>query len=629
MEILVTNAGKDPIEIDADSWSLKEYQDAHRAAEFTINCARRIPVARYAHVVAIEDRRVLFRGYVSKPRIKNIDTRELQCKGEEDLLLKRYAGRFAYQASVHYLGHVFQSDMPSQVADGYGVTGNVGLLAMANSMIPFHGNVITSGTPAYDWFAHGHDWIYYLAGLGTTSRIGTANIYAEGKLLPRVADYATLEATAVSCWADANDLWVRLDDGGIDDTLNHNFGPKIVMLAENCYDTGVRMGTIDLDDTLLTGNLQLNFNRILDTLIDMAEFYGLNPRFRRGRNYTYLDCLDEPVETEFTLPEENIEEITQAYNSDQLVHALIGQGYGSRDVQHVYTPSDHDWKGIWIEDIIDVDEGFLDSLGTIKPYVDAEYAIRQADEMFSITPLPGWGVFPKPNDMIRLRLDGEAERLLQVASAKTDSSGKYEIEIGGRKSDLVDAFNSKNSLDRVYSNEYLVEYGKAITRSGEDLQLGDVTHGWCGGGYVADITVPVDVKEDDWSHRVTLDISITTDQSPVACMLLVAVNSSSNFLCQPKHYLLGDSIQGLDITRLVNYGSASSIGVWIMKLGEWSGADCAAHPTFDATFTVRCWKRTILGDSVKRSIQRRAVRYASWGSIASYVDRRNGTMWMA
>lgn len=616
MEILITNAGKEPIEIEADSWSLKEYQDAHRAADFTIQCSRNVPVARYAHVVATENRRVLFRGYVQKPKIKNLQTRELGCKGEEDLLLRRYTGRFAYQASTRYLGHAFQSAAPNQVADSYGVVGNVGILTLANSMIPYNGNVITTGTPAYDWYAIGTNWIYKLVGLGTDSRIGTADIYAEGTLLPRMDSYADLEATEISCYSDEDDLYVRLDD----DALNTGFGPKMTMLADGAYSTGVEMGTIDLADSLLTGNLQTNFDRVLDILIDLAEFYGLNPRFRRERSCTYLDCLDEPVETEFTLSEENISEVSQSYNEKQKVHALFGMGYGSRDVQHIYTSSDHTWKGIWIEDSLDFDEGFLDSIGNLKPYIDAEYGIRQADEMFTVSPSPDWGHRPKPNDMIRLRLVGETERLLQVASARTDSKGSYEIEIGGRGKDLVDAFNAKDSLNRIYLNEYMVEFGKAITTSGTALQMGDTTHGVCGGAS-GSVTIPADAYEADWSHRVTLDISITADEKPVSCAVFVQINGSENFLCQPRHYLLNDQISGLDITRYINYGSASTIEIWVQKNGEWTGAACINHPTMDISTTVRMWKRTILGSDIKRGLNKQTIQASTWKKAATVLGR--------
>lgn len=616
LEILITNAGKEPIEIEYDSWSLKEYQDAHRAADFKIQCSRRIPITRYAHVVATEDSRTFFRGYIQKPSITNLQTRELSCKGEEDLLLRRYTGRYAFQAATNKLVHAFQSDAPSQVADTYGVTGNVGLLFMANSMIPYHGNVITTGTPAYDWFAHEHDWIYYLAGLGSTSRIGnTAAIYAEGKLLPRVADLATLENTAISCYSDADNLWIRLDDTD----YNPGFGPKYMILAENCYDTGVRMGTIDLPSTTLTGNLQLSFDRILDVLIDLAEFYGLNPRFRRTQDYTYLDALASPTETEFTLCENQIEEIKQSYNESPRVHALIGKGYGSRDVQQIYTPSDHSWQGIWIEDVTEVDEGFIDAMGNLKPYIDADYAQRLADEMFSISPVPDWDLRPKTNDMIRLKLVGESEKLLQVASTKFDSKGSYEMEIGGRKSDLVDAFNSRNSLNRIYFNEYMVEYGKALAYSGTTIQMGDTTHGKCT-GMTTYLTVPAEVFLADWSHRVTLDISISANETPVSCLLLVEVNSTENLYCQPRHYLLNDQISGLDITRIVDYGTPTLLSIWVVKNGEWAGAACANHPTMNITVTVRCFHRAILGD-VTRPIQKKDVKSSTWNQLLVTLGR--------
>ena len=46
-----------------------------------------------------------------------------------------------------------------------------------------------------------------------------------------------------------------------------------------------------------------------------------------------------------------------------------------------------------------------------------------------------------------------------------------ELEIGNRKDDIV-MFHSKSSLGQVYLDEYIVEYGKAITITGT-IQLGD------------------------------------------------------------------------------------------------------------------------------------------------------------
>jgi len=68
--------------------------------------------------------------------------------------------------------------------------------------------------------------------------------------------------------------------------------------------------------------------------------------------------------------------------------------------------------------------------------------------------------------MIRLKLDGEAEKLLQVMSARRDEAGNYDMEIGGRDSDIFYSFNGRDSLDRVYLEDYMTEYGEAISLSG-------------------------------------------------------------------------------------------------------------------------------------------------------------------
>ncbi|MHC1687962.1 MAG: hypothetical protein AB9879_09685 [Methanothrix sp.] len=720
MEILLTNVGQEPIEIDVEDWNLKRYQDAHRASEFTIKCSRRIPITRYALVKAIEGNKVLFRGYIQKPKIKNLRERELTCKGEEDWLLRRFTGRYSYGApSSRRLIHALQSDAPAQSGDAYGITGNVGLLFMANSRIPRHGAISTPGhyvtaingggstvdcsnkaagsygtwstfTPiwidsthlallcydgihyitaengggstvvadrttigawetftvvdmgdgkialkcydgihyltaesgggssivatriwAHEWetftvldmgsgkIALGcydqqveqqYDWINYdsansvyrLDGLGTASRIGTKNIYAEGLLLARRSTYADLIANAVGVYADARDLYIR-------NTSDHGFGPRMMLLAANAYDTGVRLGTIDIPDYLLDGNLQVNFDRILDLLINLAEFFEQHPQFRYENDHTYLDVLDELEENEFILPEEHIKDIQQTTNDDLKPHALIGGGVGSRDVRQIYTPSDHSWLGPWYEATYEVTDGFLDPNGLLKPVVEAEYARLMDDEIFVVQPRSEWPYAPKPNDIVLLQLNGEPERSRQVASLKLTMKGETELELGGRRSDLKDAFNAKSSLSSVYNQEYLKKNGTSLMTMGT-VRLGDTTHGWCT-AFETSFTVPSDVKKDDNSHKVTVGFSIDADVDPTPAFLRVKINDIDVPLGQARHYLIGDAINELDITDYVNYGTASTLKLDIKKAGEWDGADCSAHPEANVTVTVDMWKR--------------------------------------
>lgn len=583
MEILITNAGEDPIEIEADTWDLTRYKDAHRASDFRISCSRRVPVQKYAHVIAKDGSKTLFRGYVKSPKLKNINTRELNCKGEEDLLLRRCSGRYSYVPSARTIGHAFQSDVPSQAADTYGVTGNLGALFIANSLIPFHGMVLTAGDPYQDWYSYGSGKIYKLAGLGTDSRIGSAAIYSEGLLLPRVDTFAELQATPISCWSDTEDLWVRCDD-----TAYHGWGPRKALFAANAYDTGVVAGNIAKTATYLTGQLTLDFDRILDLLIDLAEFNLTVPVFRYGADHTYLDTLVSYPEDEFYLPEDSLQDIQESVSSDQRVHALVGRGAGSRDVQQLYSMADHTWKGVWYAGTFDVDDGCLDSGGVLKSTVESEYNRLLDDQIFTVRPKAVWSARPDPGSMVRLALDGDKERLLQVASAKTNSAGQFEMELGTRSKDIIDAFNAKSSLSKVYTQEYLVQSYAPITGSGT-LITGDTTHGWCG-GFSGSFTVPSGVHRDDESQRIFIDISINANVNPEPMLVNITINGLQNQYCQPIHYLIGDSITKLDITRLVTYGAVSTINVYVQRKSNWPNhLSCADHPVANVSYTVTCY----------------------------------------
>ena len=587
MEILITNTEQEPIEIEWDDWSLERFKDAHRASQMTIQCARRVPTSKFARIEAREDKNIIFRGYIKNPSIKSLHKKELTCKGDEDLLLHRFSGRYSLTANVYRLIHPFQSDAPSQTPDAYGVAGGLGLLFTANSHVPCYGNIITTGTPHYDWVNMG-SWIYKIPGLGTNSRIGTKRIFLEGLLLPRVADWTTMGTTDICSYADASDLYIR------NNTYTFGFGPRMMVLAENAYDTNVRMGIIDTPETELAGNLQMNFDRILDSLLNLAEYYGLNPRFRYDKDgHTYLDALSDPVDDEFILGEDHIQDVKQAVANEPAPNALIGLGVGSRDCQHVYSPADHTWKGTWYEDTYSVPDGFVDALGNLKPITDAEYAIRRNDDVFTVTPSPEWPFRPKPSDMVLLQLSGEPERSLQVASVKRNAKGKIDLELGGRADDLVDAFQAKSSLSQVYQDEYLIQCGVPINASGT-LQIGDYTHGWCT-GWTFTFTVPAAVFTANYIHRVTMDLSFNANVFPGTALLSVSNGGQASMLMQPRHYLLNDSITSMDITRYVYYGSASTFTISVQLMADWlpAHANCAAHPTANVSAVIRAWQRTL------------------------------------
>ena len=288
-EVTITNPGKNatPFVIDVDVEAPKRPVDPHRYSTFQFSCNRwKVPVSQYAWVMVKDSGLILFRGYVYYWKAEG-DKLTVQCRGEEELLMHRYTGRHGYQSAdgpqftytTQLLTHVYEDNEPHQTPDIYNVVHNTGLLYLANSQIPWTLWSIIS-------IATNHN-VYMLPGGGTNSRIGTSNIVVEGKLLTRVATYALMLSTVNSCFGDATNLYIDVDDSYYVCYANLHIS------ATNFKDTHVRIGTLDKATTALDGNLQLCDSRIADELINLAIYYGLTPHWRYTDSYTYLDCINE------------------------------------------------------------------------------------------------------------------------------------------------------------------------------------------------------------------------------------------------------------------------------------------------------------------------------------------------
>ena len=285
-EVTITNPGlgSQPFIIDVDVEAPKRPVDAHRYSTFQFTCPKDVPIAQYAWVKVKDNSTVLFRGYVFYYKIEGYK-RTVQCRGEEELLMHRYTARHGYQSaddpaytiSIMNLSHVFEDNEPHQTADIYGCIHNTGLIYLANSQVPW--------TP-WTWVSNS-PYVWALLGGGTNSRIGTANLFIEGKLLTRQSSYANLIATTNSCFGDANNLFINIDYTSYQTAWNCHIS------ATNFKDTHVRIGTLNKATEVLDGNLQLCDNRIADVLINMAIYYVLTPHWRYTDSYTYLDCIDE------------------------------------------------------------------------------------------------------------------------------------------------------------------------------------------------------------------------------------------------------------------------------------------------------------------------------------------------
>jgi hypothetical protein len=592
MEILFRNPGSsEDLEITYDDWKFTRYLDAHRATSFSIKCSRRVPVLNYAKITAKEDGKIHFRGYVGKrPAIRN-KTKSLTCFGDEELLLHRTTGRAHFKPDVTRLFHPFQSALPSQVADAYGMWYQCGLLFLANSLIP----------PTI-WTLHdAPSWTWKLSGGGSSSRIGTAAIYSlsadAAVLLTERASLALCIANDWSSYRDANDLYIHIYN--VDEAY---FG---AVLAANAFDTNVRLGQLDNPEIVLA-NLQMADDKPAEVLLSLADFHEQPCRFRYGSDgYTYLDSVEDDGSDDaiYELPENQCASVELSEGNDRYIHGLTGLGIGSRDPLHRWTAMDLQYKGVWYHDNYEVENGFglyNDTGGLLSALTTDEYNRRRANESWRSEALPTWEPRPNPGHYLNLRLldeKGLTEALhkLRIESLSIDSKGTQILELGRRLDDIVDAFNPKASLSDVYMYEYLQEIYSAATSNG-DIQFGDTVHGLCA-GFTGYVTVPADVDDAENNHRVTVDISINLKDStahiigPGIIYLLVAGSQSPQHVF--KHYMIGDTIQEVDITSKVAYGSETTVAVYCQLQGNWSPAHsaCSEHPDGNCNLTFHAYKR--------------------------------------
>ena len=302
--------------------------------------------------------------------------------------------------------------------------------------------------------------------------------------------------------------------------------------------------------------------------------------------------------SKFSLYENDCDLLTIDVSNTPHPHALIGAGFGYRDCKHHYSHMDLSYVGgAWLENIdTSITYGFIDANGILKPLIDAEWLDQQTDLRYKaiVSKIPQLS----PGQYVYLNLkDNSVPLLLQVQSIETTPTSplKYILELGKRRQDEIDAFNAKSSLSNTYIQQFMTEIANPITNSGT-LTIGDTTHGWCTPWNSGSFTIPAAVNTFE-NYRVTLDVSIKPSSNytvaPAECPVYVYINGSINPFTAWNHFLLGDSVTGVDISSMVNYGSASTLQVNCMLRGDWmpAHASCSGHPTAAVSATIHAWRR--------------------------------------
>lgn len=300
----------------------------------------------------------------------------------------------------------------------------------------------------------------------------------------------------------------------------------------------------------------------------------------------------------FDLYEEDLDSLVIECAGVPHPHSVVGFGHGSRDCQARYAKMNPNWKGVWVEEIFEASNGFSDPTSILVKGVESQYAARQYDKTYkAIFSYLDLGIRPRPGDYIQLYPIDEPSALLQVQDTEVLPNDRIILQMGQRKQDERDAFNSRQSLGDAYNENLMYKEQADINLTPGSLTFGDITHGWCT-GYSASFTIPATVNDPKNNSRVTLDLSIVP-ASLVFCaestlyFTLAGFNIPNGWF---PHYVIGDQVAGIDITPYVNYGSATALVVYCRLHGEWTAAHtaCTGHPTGTVNGSVHMYHRSTI-----------------------------------
>ena len=629
-----TNPGGAPFVIDAEKWTLKRYQDLTtnaRELDITTKSERQDsspPIQQFAEILATDGADISFRGYVERYK-KTSKENVYYCRGVENLLYHRYLNKWNYVAQINYDGSATTFTLANAVKDHYtagypigpATTDNCpGILHVANSLMPWGMpfEIVWIGTPPVRVIKY-TNW-------GTQSRMGTAPVlyYVDDNgvypLTQRgaLADLITYDK---SFYIDTTELYIRNSTN----LACTNFGNQTDywwlhgrILADNVFDTKIRLGTLDHATDPLEGYLKFAHTDVVaNVLFGIIKNFGLYAYLEDRIDFTYLHAwipeglVPYPSGAVYTLDETEKETISweESIPSKPHVHSL--RGYG--DAEQIYSWVDYTHKGLWYEDVLNVAHGYRDANGILINTVNAEYNNRAND--YQVLVKTARKIAARPGDMIRVigKYDpayipyqagvepstGLRGQFLPINVITNSSDNTTALELNHKTPKYTNAWQVAGQLGSPYSNYNMIQRKDPATGTCT-FSLRDATYPNCAVGSVSltcpDLTDPVFVNP-----RVLLDISLTPTPpnqqalAPEAYMVMIAVHGTNDTTNEDSiiyNYSYGDPISYIDITNLVTNNAANIITITMYYLGGIVGStSCSTQLNFTAYVTMSFWNR--------------------------------------
>lgn len=577
VDFYATNPGGTEFKFKPVSWegTWPKIEADLEAREMEIECLRKVPIKQSATVRAEFTGRTIFRGYVEYRPELNGGRKTIICAGMEKLLDSVVCPNFFYVSGDVDLNTVFADAL---------VDGEVpGLLAIPNSHLPHGWN--------HSVYDADHQTIK-LPGLGTLSRWGNKDIYCCGlagiKKLSQESVLTNLEALDNTFYRDNSDLYVRVSD-----SLNgygwHNNGG---LMVEDGFDSSCRLGTIDGGTSALRGDLEINVDTKLGSLIvNLAKGHDKFVHIRDDSGLTYFDILDDEGRGEgeglFELHEEDCSRFRQLAARDPRCNSLTGIGEGYQ----YYTAADVDYRGPWVARTFEVEHGFRDSEGFLIGHTDDEFDSMQLDYQWEVGTYRKVDI--KTGDFIKIWPDGEQSDVLSCEKIVRQSTGETIITLGAARPRFADSWRALQDITNGFTDKTLWRSSISETQS-TTCYPHDPDH--AGTDATLSFTVPDNVLSTDLIPRITLEPSISYDSSetvPISQRCSIQIYVDSVEVLPIGCVTVGSSLAAIDITDYITEDSTATVIYKVHFAKECTGthADYSGHPKLSVSGIINYYKR--------------------------------------
>ena len=369
--------------------------------------------------------KIILLGHIKKHDQSKRDLDTLIIDSAEALLDERIGQFYRYPAGTT-LNDMLASEMGGSV---------VGLLAMANGLIPNGAWVLHSGS------------VYKIVGAGTSSRFGTLTaLYQNTTALTKVT---SIPVSAGRWYQSSTDLYIWTTDSK---------SPKYhLIIAPNYKDTLVRLGTISTGTTTFAVCYEVGANKILPAVKSLILAGGLEYNIRYGKDgYAYLDgaaavgrgSAAEPTVTYIDGDSAEISlDVLDGYGRLQ---AMIGQGAGNGLTQETAAAIDFTTPGTWREGIYQAGGLFGEMLqaATAKVFEDCQnptiYNVRAIDQDWS----------QAVGNYVGIVRAGHMPVFARIKHIQMRQAGDMVLEVGQRLRTIQELLKAGEEVQRTLSSFY-------------------------------------------------------------------------------------------------------------------------------------------------------------------------------